>query len=358
VTVDSGKPRIVVVGAGISGAACAAALAEAGLSCEVVERGRAPGGRLASPEIEGRRVDLGASYFTVTDPAFDSLVRRWLIDGAVRPWTDTVDVFDSSGRREPSTGPMRWSAPGGLRSLVRLLLAERSVRTEHAVDRLDHDGSRLRVDDAPVDVAVLAMPDPQALRLLGDSHAPADAPADPPKVTGPCGGADAIPAARAAAADIDYHPVIAVTAGWRTRNWPIADAAFVNDHPVLAFVADDGARRGDGAAVLVGHSTPAFAARHLDRPREATARLVSAMREVLGIAGDPSWASSHPWRFAKPSGTHGDRAFFLDGGVGLAGDSWCPQGAPRVESAWLSGTRLGHAIARQWASEPELSPVR
>ncbi len=37
---------------------------------QVRERAKAVGGRMAAPRIEGRRVDVGASYFTAPDPEF------------------------------------------------------------------------------------------------------------------------------------------------------------------------------------------------------------------------------------------------------------------------------------------------
>ena len=55
---------VVVVGAGISGVACARRLAAAGIPVELRERSHVPGGRMASRTLAGRRVDLGASYLT------------------------------------------------------------------------------------------------------------------------------------------------------------------------------------------------------------------------------------------------------------------------------------------------------
>ena len=69
--------RVAVVGAGISGAVCARVLREHGISAELIERGRAPGGRMASPELHGRRVDLGAAYFTAKEPEFVAAVDGW-----------------------------------------------------------------------------------------------------------------------------------------------------------------------------------------------------------------------------------------------------------------------------------------
>ncbi|GAH39598.1 unnamed protein product, partial [marine sediment metagenome] len=69
---------------------------------------------------------------------------------------------------------------------------------------------------------------------------------------------------------------------------------------------------------------------------------------ALNIVAEPSWTRAHRWTFAKPTGTHGDAEFgLLTSGrpLGICGDAWCPSGAPRVESAWLSGRRLGAALA-------------
>lgn len=302
------SPRVAVVGAGLSGVACAQALQEQGVSVEIFERGRAPGGRMASPALHGRRVDLGAAYFTVKDPDFSAVVDGWVARGLARPWTDTFDVISPDGR-DAAAGPVRFATPDGLRSLVRDLLPD-GVRLESTVEALDH---------LTHDAVVLAMPDPQAARL-----------------------------APQACEWVEYEPVVAVAAGWPQRNWTVTDAAFVNDDPDVSFVADDGSRRGDGAPVLVAHTTATRARAHLDRPDDAVAPVLAALRRLLGVEQAPLWTHAHRWTFAKPAATHGDAEFGLTTAgrlLGLCGDAWCPSGAPRVESAWLSGRRLGAALA-------------
>ena len=71
----------------------------------------------------------------------------------------------------------------------------------------------------------------------------------------------------------------------------------------------------------------------------------AAVAPVLAALGlrDPLWTHAHRWTFAKPASQHRE-PFGRTGRVGLAGDQWCPDGAPRVESAWLSGTRLAAAL--------------
>jgi renalase len=308
------SPRVAVVGAGLSGAACARALREHRIEVDLIERGHAPGGRMASPSLHGRRVDVGAAYFTVKEPDFSATVDGWAAHGLVRDWTDTFDVFSADGHHQTS-GPMRRAAPGGLRALVRASLPD-GVRLGEAVAALE---------DLDHDAVVLAMPDPLAARLAPD------------------------------AVDwITYEPVIAVAAGWPQRCWPVTDAAFVNDDPDLTMIADDGSRRGDGAAVLVAHTTAQRAHAHLESPDDAVAPVLAALLRVLGVSVDPEWTHVRRWTFAKPTGTHGDDAFGLTTWngrpLGLCGDSWCPSGAPRIESAWLSGHRLGTELARRLAA--------
>lgn len=300
--------RVAVIGAGMSGAACAQVLRERGIAVDMFERGRTGGGRMSSPTVHQRRVDLGAAYLTAKDESFSAVVEDWVRRGLARPWTDTFDVVSPSGR-DVTSGPVRYAAAHGLRSLVKDLLPD-EVRYDSQtglVNVLDHDA------------VVLAMPDPQAARLIPDAFE-----------------------------WVDYEPVIAVAAGWNERCWDVSDAAFVNDDPDISFIADDGARRGDGAPVLVVHTTADRARRHLDRPDDAVAPVLNAARRLLGVAAEPMYAHVHRWTFAKPVGTHGDDAYGLlpgDRPVGVCGDAWCPSGAPRVESAWLSGRRLAGAIA-------------
>lgn len=299
-----GENRVTIVGAGIAGAACAVRLGAAGVDVTVLDRGRAPGGRMASPLLHGRRVDIGAGYFTVRDDGFAAIVEHWQANGLVREWTDTFAVAAADAELRTSTGPMRWGTPNGLRSLVRDLLEGIEVTTSS-------------VSELPASDVVVAMPDPQAARLLS--------------VPDPVG----------------YDPVIAVVCGFgELAGLPFADAAFVNGHPALSFVAHDGARRGDGAPVLVAHTSEALAAGHLDDPAGAIPAVTAALTELFGTPA-PQWTHAHRWTFAKPSGQH-DATYGLervDGRlIGLAGDQWCPEGSPRVESAWRSGTDLAAAI--------------
>jgi predicted NAD/FAD-dependent oxidoreductase len=309
-----GVDSTVVVGGGISGVACARVLADRGLAVRLIDRGRRLGGRMGGRTLHGRPVDLGASYLTASDDSpFAAVVADWVDRGLARPWTDTFAVAGPTGIERTTTGPVRYGAPGGLRSLVVDLASGLDVDLERTIGAVT-PGPRL--DGEAVPAVVLAMPDPQAARLLGG-----DVP------------------------DAGWRPSLAVALGWPGRRWPSdLHGAFVHDSPVLEWVADDGDRRGDGAAVLVAHTPSAFAAEHLAEPDRAAPAVVEAVLAVLGIDVHPAWTHVHRWSFAKPAEPR-EQPYRLADGIGLCGDGWS---APsKVESAWRSGDALGRALAGQ-----------
>lgn len=276
---------VTVVGGGISGLACARAVRDAGGSVRVIDRGRRPGGRLSSRIIDGRAVDLGASYFVVGDDArFARLAADWEARGVAREWTDTFSAIDADGAVTRKTGPVRWAAPGGSRALVLDLADGVDVESGREVA----EAAPFRVNGRDAGEVVLAMPEPQARRL-----------------------ANGIPVAPQ-----EWEPVIAVVMRWDERRWP-ADlhGAFVNGDPDVAFVAE---------------------------PDTVVPPVVTATRRLLGIDVEPVSALAHRWTFARPARATGE-PYFRSPGLSLCGDAWGESAA--VRTAWASGDALGRTLA-------------
>lgn len=326
---------VIVIGAGIAGVSCARTLTHAGVPVLVLERDQRAGGRVATAEHAGRPVDIGASYFTVSDDRFDVLAQDWQRRGLARPWTDTFEVYADAGRAlRRSSGPLRWAAPAGLQSLVQDLAVTADLRVEQSeVGEVAVGRSGLAVDGRPATAVVLAMPDPQARAVL---H---------PALAAERAGLHAL-----------FEPVLALSAGWPRHCWPQLDGVFVHGDQRLSWIADDGRRRGDGAPVLVAHSTPGWAAEQLgrldpesDQPAETdwqaevTTAMLQALSQVLGIDTAPSWTRLDQWPQAKPAAGRTACFQLWPSLVGACGDSWSPR--PRVEAAFLSGQRLGAALA-------------
>ncbi|MBS42394.1 MAG: NAD/FAD-dependent oxidoreductase [Nocardioides sp.] len=339
---------MVVVGAGISGATCARTLHDAGVAVRLVDRGRRVGGRLGARRLGpygDRRTDLGGSYLTVDHPDLQAQVDDWERRGLARRWTDTFLALSPDAPAESKAGPVRWASPVALRSLVEDL-ADPVPTDGHAVADVTRgrDG-RLAVDGQPAAGVVLAMPDPQARRLLGDGlpeAAAALAPAAAPRPRGDGREGHVV--------HDGWEPIIAVAAWWPERTWDAVsphghfEGAFVNDDPVLSWVADDGRRHGDDVPLLVAHSTPDHAAEHLVDPPSAAPAMLAALADRLGV-GDPVGHHVHRWSVARPSHTR-EAAYHLgDGLVGVCGDAW--GGAPKVQTAYLSGLELGRRLVAE-----------
>src|ERR671916_605043 len=274
--------------------------------------------------LHDRTVDIGASYLTAEQGSpFAAVVHGWVDRGLARPWTDTFAVAGPEGLRSTTTGPVRYAAPGGLRSLVADLASGLDVESGRTVAAV---GPGPRVDDEDVPAAVLAMPDPQARRLL-----------------------DPATAGRLLD-DRPWEPSLAVVLGWSERRWP-ADlhGAFVHDDPAVTWVADDGDRRGDGAPVLVAHTTAELAAAHLEDPDAATRPVAAGVgrrhrrlrRRVVGaVPGGERLDLGHG---ARPSPARG----------GLS-----RPGAPATPSTARTRVGRGPQPARPDATGCELSSAR
>lgn len=266
---------------------------------------------------DGRIVDIGASYFTVSHPDFASAVETLTDQGVVREWTDAFHVAGPDGIEGITSGTMRYAAPAGLRSVVDALAGDTvAVQFDSPASSLAIDGGRVLVDGDTHAAVAVCMPLPQARRLsyVFDIQ---------PTV---------------------WEPVLVVTCVFERRHWIELDGVFVNDDPVITWIADDGSRRGDQAPVLVAHVHPLLSAGHLDQPAAVIPVVVAELQRVLGIKALPEWVDVHRWTLAKPlAGREETHWIHGDADVGLAGDEWA--GGPRVEAAWLSGRALGQALA-------------
>jgi hypothetical protein len=192
------------------------------------------------------------------------------------------------------------------------------------------------VDGEPASAVLLAMPDPQARTILHPALA-----------------------AERAGLYAAFEPVLVLSAGWPERVWSRFDGMFVNGDERLSWIADDGSRRGDGAPVLVVHSTTSWAAGQLPPPGEdplpdAAEALLQALRQVLDIRTAPSWTRLDQWPYARPAARRVASFQLWPSRVGACGDGWSER--PRVEAAFLSGLLLGQALAAR-LGQPRDRPV-
>lgn len=318
---DRTKP-VLIVGAGISGIACARELRDHGVPFKIINKGMKIGGRMASKSVrdsgtqyDGRVFDIGASYFTVSDPGFMELTDSMLNAGVVADWTDTFHVADSQGLGGVKVGPMRYTARRGIRSVVEYLAQNLDI-TEGEVTDLDEIVLREQYSSI-----ALCMPTPQAAKIYPEA---------------------------ATISPAQWEPVIAVSFLFAEKIWRDFDGVFVNGDNEITWIANDGTRRGDHAPALVAHVHPVLASHHLMDPQAVIPFALRAVQRTLGFIETPIWSHAHRWTFAKPlEGSTSALPLSHVGQISLAGDEFSEK--PRVEAAWLSGRDLGRNLAQKFS---------
>jgi oxygen-dependent protoporphyrinogen oxidase len=93
----------VVVGGGTSGLAAAVVLEQAGAPCVVVEKRDFSGGRIASRERDGFRLDLGAQFMFTRYPATFEMAQRLGIRDELVPFSPWLGVFRDGSIYELNT---------------------------------------------------------------------------------------------------------------------------------------------------------------------------------------------------------------------------------------------------------------
>jgi predicted NAD/FAD-dependent oxidoreductase len=190
-----------------------------------------------------------------------------------------------------------------------------------------HDGGLvLRVGAGEVhdvDLVVIAVPAEQAAALLADTA---------PDLAALAGAAVSEPCWTVMAAFSD--PVGAERDCWASSG-----------DEVVGWAARNNAKPGrTGPESWVVQATPAWSRRHLDADADAvTADLIAALSTALGVTLPARiGVAAHRWRFARSAPGGPGVVLDPDRGLGLCGD-WLI--GPRVESAWLCGTRLADRVA-------------
>ncbi|MCX9146382.1 NAD(P)/FAD-dependent oxidoreductase [Erythrobacter sp. WG] len=307
---------ILIIGGGIAGLSAARALAPAGHRILVLDKGRGPGGRMATRRVEvggaTLRFDHGAQYLTARDPSFRAVVAAWERDGVAARW--------------PAAGADTWVGTPGMNACVRAMADGLDVRWGVRAERLRREGALWRVEAGEAVFAaptlLVAVPAEQAAVLL----------------------ADAAPHFAARAASIRSATCWAVMASF-AEVVPLPDT-FRSDTGPVSWAARNSAKPGRGGPeAWVIHASPDRSRALIDQPKEAVAAaLLGDFFAAAGIApAAPLHCEAHRWLYALPEARQGEGPLFDPAlGIGIAGD-WLH--SPRVEGAWLSGRALAQATA-------------
>jgi len=310
-----GAMRIAIVGAGMAGMSCGQRLSRLGHEVRLFDKGRGPGGRMATRRMEGGgtalHFDHGAQYFTARDPRFVEQVAHWEASGVAARWA--------------AAGDDAWVGTPAMNAPLKAMAGELGVQFGTRIEQLVRDGDGWQIDgegapDTRFDAVLVAVPAEQAGPLL-QPHAPAMATLADQTASDPCWTLMA-----------GFEAPLALVQDTLRQRGPIGWAARNNAKPGRA-----------SEECWVVQASPEWSRAHLEDNAETVAAALLA--ELAEANGSPLprqlGATAHRWRFAR-SGTAGEEALWdAEQRIGVCGD-WLI--GPRVEAAYMSGLLLAEAF--------------
>eukprot|EP00181_Compsopogon_caeruleus_P000319 CAMPEP_0184689364 /NCGR_PEP_ID=MMETSP0312-20130426/30614_1 /TAXON_ID=31354 /ORGANISM="Compsopogon coeruleus, Strain SAG 36.94" /LENGTH=596 /DNA_ID=CAMNT_0027146703 /DNA_START=82 /DNA_END=1872 /DNA_ORIENTATION=- len=356
------RPRVGIIGGGISGLMCANRLMLlGGVDVTVWDRGRVfAGGRASSRVMDrGRFIfDHGTQFFTASDPRFQRIAEAWCKFGIAKRWTawdeGRVGVLSRGNFHPlPDNDTVAYIGVPTMGEIARHLSLRQKIKHPKIVVRMAKREGQWDIwtgrgpKVATYDSIVLAHSGRSAVKLTTSSGVPNIRKLlDNAIVQAP-----------------DEEQELQECSLWTTmvafkREIPVPfEAAFVRQSRVLSWVCNNTKKMGipfDGVECWTLISTRAFALRNKAAP-EGTPRHVAErvtddlLREFEDMAGleegslKPIYYRAQLWLNAVPLNTLDgvEYVFDAENRVGLCGD-WIVD--PSIEGAVLSGLSLANKL--------------
>jgi hypothetical protein len=312
--------RVVVVGAGIAGLMAAQSLVENGHDVVVVDKGRSPGGRLATRRIDNATLDHGAQFFTVRDPLFKSHVEKWIASDVVTEW---CRGFDSATQN--NDGFPRYRGVRGMTDIAKHLAQGLDVRFNtlaFSIARGTTTKWQVNIDDGSAidaDAIIVTCPLPQTYALLvtADIELPESM------------------------MRTEYDRTMCLLAVLNQSSAVARPGGLQNPDDTFSFIADNAIKGISSAVALTLHANPQISLEHWDAPQQDVHDLL--LTRAKPWIGDATVVTSQvkKWRFATPLTIWPER-YWANEMIVLAGDAF---GGPKIEGAALSGLAAAKYLA-------------
>ena len=312
--------RVVVVGAGIAGLMAAQSLSNSGHDVVVVDKGRSPGGRLATRRIDDATLDHGAQFFTVRDSLFESHVAEWIASGVITEWCRGFDATTQN-----NDGYSRYRGVHGMTDIAKHLAQGLDVRCNTLAFSIARGATskwQLKIDDGSVldaDAILVTCPLPQAYALL--VTAGIELPESMLRT--------------------EYDRTICLLAVLNQSSAVANPGGLQNPDETFSFIADNAIKGISSATALTMHANPQFSLEHWDTSTDDVQRLL--LERAGPWIGDATVITSQikKWRLATPLTIWPER-YWANDMIVLAGDAF---GGPKIEGAALSGLSAANYLA-------------
>jgi len=310
--------RTVIIGAGVAGVVAARELQRHGHDVLAIDKGRSPGGRMATRREGDARFDHGAQFFTVRDGLFQQQVDNWISHGLVHEWCRGFESPD---------GHPRYVATNGMNTLVKDLAQEIDVRCSVTATSVESVLSKWVIhtaegDDITCDKIIVTSPLPQTNALLSTSGIVV------PEEIMSC----------------SYDPTVALLVVVDASPQTLGVHGGLQDpDEVFSFIGDNARKGVSPVPAVTFHANARWSSEHFEQSDEwlHSQLLASSAHWLSDITVTSSQVKK--WRYATPKNIWPERYWSNDENtLCLAGDAF---GGPKIEGAYLSGHFVALALS-------------
>jgi len=314
--------RIAVIGAGVSGLACARQLQQAGEEVILFEKSRGFGGRCATRRLGEFIFDTGATSICPRGLSIEDVILNQLPQEELHRITQPVWTMDFGriNAGDASRSAMaRYCYTQGISTLGKLLAQDLDVRLETRIEQISKSGEQFEVNGELFDVVVLTAPLPQSQELLQKLG-------DPRNLS-----------------EVGYRPCLSIMLGFDAELPVKPYHALVDPEqmsPMIWLSLESQkcpGRAPTGKTALIAQIGPQYSRDHYeDSEAELVHEAMVHIRRLFGNQlGAPTVSQVMRWRYAQPE-THwtfeeinlpGERVLVIGDGVAGA----------RIELAYESG---------------------
>lgn len=345
------KPSLAIVGAGLTGLCLAHMLRRHGIPSFILDKGRSPGGRLATLKRDDLRIDYGPGWFH-TDEADTAPEIQEALRILQAEEVDANDLSDDVRKRLPACDRIRsWHVPGGIRQIAERLADSLEVSNSHHLRRIERTPTGWRISgtvsseqDRPFTREarglVLTQPWPQVRELLETS------------------GLFEVPAPVHDEVNDDYERVLVLIL--ESDDFPVPpgppwQGEFAGIEPVRSIRWQMSERPGH-RRILTIFADPRWSRTHWEESDEEVRRqLLDALHSIFGRDFQVDLIRQHRWKYARLAdsaiGNPGPSVLSADPLAIAAGEAFgvTPESPAGLLSAQVSA-RLAASLLSEWAS--------
>ena len=313
-----------IIGAGISGAACAFHMQQKGYNVDVFDKGRKVGGRFSTYQEAGLQFDYGSTIINTYPSNFLPILHQWYDDNLVKEYQGRVSYYSDQDQFKTLDHCEFYVAKDASSSIIKYLLENSKCHLSTRIQsiNLEVDGWWLKGSYydhqekkaghwGPYDEIIFALPGPQFAPLILSHRL------DWGK----------------AALKTKYMPQWSVSYVFSEKLETDFDLLFYTKESPFKLLSRESCKYEQNQEVWTVQMQYNWSSQYIDYAKDQMSDLVlSLLQAEYPSISTPIKSKAHLWRYAYPVIPHSEKSFLHDSQRGLS-----------VCGDWLSGGCIGLA---------------